>query len=322
MMDIELYSSDEMKLVDDVINESIDCGIKIIERVSHHVIDSGGKRIRPAVMLAAYKSLNGKDVKEAVPLAASIELIHTGTLIHDDINDRSAVRRGMPTAHTKFGTSAALLTGDFLFVKAFELLSEYEKEVRDIITQACLSVAVGEIIQSQNITNIHLSEKDYLEIIEQKTASPISASSRAGGVMAGGQLAHHDILEAYGRNLGIGFQIMDDVLDVVGKHKATGKPMGNDLSEGKMTILSIHALNNTNNSKYKFLKSVILNNQNSMEDILEAIDIMKGAGSIDYARDLSVIYGEKARTVLEGLPDSEMINKLMLMANFAVDRNH
>ncbi|MCK5038575.1 MAG: polyprenyl synthetase family protein [Thermoplasmata archaeon] len=322
MMDIELYSSDEMKLVNDVINESIDCGIKIIERVSHHVIDSGGKRIRPAVMLAAYKSLNGKDVKEAVPLAASIELIHTGTLIHDDINDRSAVRRGMPTAHTKFGTSAALLTGDFLFVKAFELLSEYDKEVRDIITQACLSVAVGEIIQSQNITNIHLSEKDYLEIIEQKTASPISASSRAGGVMAGGQAAHHDILEKYGLNLGIGFQIMDDVLDVVGAHKETGKPLGNDLSEGKMTILSIHALNNTNNSKYKFLKSVILNNQNPMEDILEAIDIMKNVGSIDYARDLSVSYGEKARAALEELPRSEMIDKLMLMANFAVDRNH
>ena len=140
--------------------------------------------------------------------------------------------------------------------------------------------------------------------------------------MAGGQLAHHDILETYGRNLGIGFQIMDDVLDVVGKHKATGKPMGNDLSEGKMTILSIHALNNTNNSKYKFLKSVILNNQNPMEDILEAIDIMKDVGSIDYARDLSVGYGEKARAVLEGLPDSEIIDKLMLMANFAVDRNH
>ena len=321
-MDIELYSSDEMKLVDDVINENIDCGIKIIERVSHHVIDSGGKRIRPAVMLAAYKAMDGKNVREAVPLAASIELIHTGTLIHDDINDRSAVRRGMPTAHTKFGTSAALLTGDFLFVKAFELLSEYDKEVRDIITQACLSVAVGEIIQSQNITNIHLSENDYLEIIEQKTASPISASSRAGGVVAGGQAAQHDTLEKYGLNLGIGFQIMDDVLDVVGTHKETGKPLGNDLSEGKMTILSIHALDNTNNSKYKFLKTVIQNNQNSMEDILEAIDIMKSAGSIDYAKDLSVSYGEKARAALEELPGSEMIDKLMLMANFAVDRNH
>lgn len=322
MMDVELYSSDEMKLVDDVINENINCGIDIIEKVSHHVIDSGGKRIRPAVMLAAYKTINAENVSKAVPLAASIELIHTGTLIHDDINDRSSVRRGMPTAHTKFGTSAALLTGDFLFVKAFELLSEYEKDVRDIITQACLSVAVGEIIQSQNITNIHLSEKDYLEIIEQKTASPISASSRAGSVMAGGLPAQQDVLGEYGLNLGIGFQIMDDILDVIGTHENTGKPQGNDLSEGKMTILSIHALNNTNNSEYKFLKKVIVSPRNSDEEIFNAINIMKDAGSIDYARSLSMKYGKKAQSILEELPRTDYWNKLSMLADFAVDRDH
>ncbi len=323
MMDVELYSSEEMKLVDDIINDNINCGIAIIEKVSHHVIDSGGKRIRPAVMLSAYKALNGTDIKSAVPLAASMELIHTGTLIHDDINDRSVVRRGIPTAHIKFGTSAALLTGDYLFVKAFELLSEYNKEIRDVITGACISQAIGEIIQSQNIQNVLLSEQDYLNIIEQKTAGPISASSKAGGLMAGASEKDNELLSDYGLNMGIGFQIMDDILDVVGSKSNTGKVIGNDLNEGKMTILSIHALNNSKGSDNDHMKKVITNNENSNDDIMEAIRIMKDVGSIDYAHDLSMVYGNKASDALEQINTrTEEWDKLLALSDFAVDRNH
>ncbi len=322
-MDVELYSSEEMKLVDDIINDNINCGIAIIEKVSHHVIDSGGKRIRPAVMLSAYKALNGTDIQSAVPLAASMELIHTGTLIHDDINDRSVVRRGIQTAHVKFGTSAALLTGDYLFVKAFELLSEYNKEIRDTITGACISQAIGEIIQSQNIQNVKLSEQDYLNIIEQKTAGPISASSKAGGLMAGASEKDTELLSDYGLNMGIGFQIMDDVLDVVGSKSNTGKAIGNDLNEGKMTILSIHALNNSEGSDNDHMKKVITNNENSNDDIMEAIRIMKAVGSIDYANSLSVVYGNKARDALEQINTrTEEWDKLLALSDFAVDRNH
>ncbi|MCK4757916.1 MAG: polyprenyl synthetase family protein [Thermoplasmata archaeon] len=322
MMDIELYSSDDMKLVDDILNDNINCGVKIIEEVAHHVIDSGGKRIRPAVMLTAYKALDGKNIVEAAPLAASMELIHTGTLIHDDINDRSALRRGIPTAHMKFGTSAALLTGDYLFVKAFELLSEYGKELRDEITSACITLAIGEIIQAQNINNVSLTEQDYLSIIEQKTASPISASSRAGGLMAGGPDNYLSDLASYGLNLGIGFQIMDDILDVVGSKEDTGKIIGNDLNEGKMTILTIHALGNASQSENNFLKKVILNDRCTNDDIMEAIDIIRSAGSIDYAHELSMNYGGMARASLEELPRTADWDKLHLLADFAVDRNH
>ena len=205
-MNLELGISKELQLVEEQIKKSIYCSIPSIEEVAHYIIDAGGKRIRPAVLLLSYKSLNGNDINETIPMAAAFELIHTGTILHDDINDSSAFRRGIPTAYQKFGTTNALITGDYLFVRAFEVGSGYGKEIRDLTIDACLKLVEGEIIQWENIKNIALTQEQYLVIIEKKTASPISAGAKTGGIMAKGTKSQIQQLGDFGLNLGIGFK--------------------------------------------------------------------------------------------------------------------
>ena len=322
MLNKELGILKEMQSVDDLINASVNPGIQSIEQVAHHVINAGGKRIRPAVLLTAYNALNGDNITEAIPLAAALELIHTGTLVHDDINDKSCMRRGIPTAHTKFGTADSLLTGDYLFIRAIQIVNEYEKEIRETIVDSCITLVTGEILQSHNINNVQFTEKEYLEVIEKKTASSISACAEAGGIISGGSKDQLNSLKTYGLNLGIGFQIIDDLLDVIGTEAVTGKNIGNDLCEGKTTILSIYALNNSNPSQKEKLQKVIVNKDKTTEEIFEAIEIIKDVGSVEYARNLAEEYGKKAKEAIKTLPDSNGREKLELLVDFAIYRNH
>jgi octaprenyl-diphosphate synthase len=321
MLDTKISISKEIQLVNDAIRDSVDCGIDVIEKVGHHVIDAGGKRIRPMVLLTAYKALNGENIEKTIQLAAALELIHTGTLIHDDINDRSELRRGNPTAYKKFGTTDALLTGDYFFIKSLDIVRNYDKEIIDTIIDACIIMAEGEVVQSMRKTDINLTEEEYLNIVEKKTASPISASATTGGILAGGTAHQIRCLGDYGLNLGIGFQITDDVLDVIGIETRTGKVIGNDLREGKITILSIHTIKHAATSHKEKLKETLAKKDNTTEEILEAIDIIKDAGSVDYARNLSREYGEKAKAAVEDIPDHAGKEELTLIADFAVNRN-
>lgn len=322
MLDLDLGIYEELDLVEEQIRERIDCGISTINEVAHHVIDAGGKRIRPGVLLLSFKALQGKDIAKVAPLAAAFELIHTGTILHDDINDGSILRHNRLTAHQKFGTTNALVTGDYLFAKAFEIGSEYKKEIRDVILDASIGLAVGEIIQSQNIMNIGISEKIYLEIIEKKTAGPISACARAGGIMAGGTLAQIKILADFGLYMGMAFQIMDDILDVIGIKTKTGKSVGKDISEGKLTILSIHALKHSTPLQRERLKKVLLNPDNTNQEISEAIDIIKNTHSEDFARNMGKKYADIAIGSIDNLPDSEWKSKLKYLAEFTIGRNY
>jgi geranylgeranyl pyrophosphate synthase len=249
-----------------------------------------------------------------------MEIIHTGTIIHDDINDRSLLRRGVPTAYRKFGTTSALLSGDYLFVKAFEAVSEYEKDVRDIVINSCVLLAQGEIIQSQSTGDITLTEEDYMDIIMKKTASPISAGAKVGGMLAGASAEDSNALMEYGLNLGIGFQIIDDVLDVTGVETQTGKYSGNDIQEGKTTLLPIHALNNSSPEDQSKLKAILISKEKDRRDITEAIAIITTAGSIDYARSLSLDYIEKAKASIDNVEDSEWKERLIQLADFVVER--
>ncbi len=322
MLDLDLGISEELKSVDEWICDSIDCGIETIEKVGRYVLDAGGKRIRPIVVLLSFKALNGDDARMVVPIAATMEIIHTGTIIHDDINDHSVLRRGIPTAYRKYGTTNALLTGDYFFVKAFEAVSEYDKKIRDVVINSCVLLAQGEVVQSQTTGDISLSEEEYMDIIEKKTASPISAGAKVGGIIAGGSDSETDKLEKYGLNLGIGFQIMDDVLDVIGVDKETGKYKGNDIHEGKITILAIHALDNSSLSNRKKLEELLRKKNKDDNDISEAIDIMKETGSVEYARDLGRKYITDAKDSIADLPDSPWKENLVRLADFVVERKY
>ncbi|MDP6155205.1 MAG: polyprenyl synthetase family protein [Candidatus Thermoplasmatota archaeon] len=322
MLDLDLGIYEELDLVEEQIRERIDCGISTINEVARHVIDAGGKRIRPGLFLLSFKALRGEDISKVAPLAAAFELIHTGTILHDDINDGSILRHGKLTAHQKFGTTNSLVTGDYLFAKAFEIGSEYKKEIRDVILDASIGLAVGEIIQSQNIMNIDLTEKKYLDIIEKKTAGPISASAKAGGIMAGGTGSQIKILADFGLNMGIAFQIMDDILDVIGINTKTGKSVGKDISEGKLTILSIHALKHASPLQRERLKEVLLKTDNTNQGVSEAIDIIKNTQSVDFARNMGKKYADIAIGSIDNLPDSKWKSKLKYLAEFTIGRNY
>jgi geranylgeranyl pyrophosphate synthase len=319
---LDLGISKELQLVEEQINRSLDCGISSVEEVAHYVMDAGGKRIRPAVLLLSFRALSGEDILEAIPMAAAFELIHTGTIIHDDINDSSAKRRGIQTAYRKFGTTNALVTGDYLFVRAFETGSRYQEGIRSVTIDACIQLVEGEIIQWENMKNIALSQEKYLKIIEKKTASPIAAGAKAGGIIAKGTESQVNALGNYGLNLGIGFQITDDIIDVVGVEEKTGKSIGKDISEGKLTILSIHALKHSTPSQRKIIEEVLLKNHNTEDEILEAIAIIKDANSIEYAQNLAQKYADIAKESMSDLPDSKWKDNLKSLADFSVKRHH
>src|SRR6266566_3319769 len=215
----------ELALVEARIRESIVSEEPLLHDIASYVIEAGGKRIRPTVTLLAFQALGGQDTSEAIDLAAALEMIHSATLIHDDINDGGEMRRGRPAAYRKFGLQNALVTGDFLFAKA------------------CAALAEGEIRQQRHAYDTDLTRDECLDIILRKTALPMMAGAKIAGLIAGARLEDVDAVGDYGLNLGIAFQIVDDILDVVGDAVVLGKRPGTDLREGNVTLVAIHALN-------------------------------------------------------------------------------
>src|SRR2546426_90122 len=233
----------EMALVEAKIRRSIVSEEPLLHDIARYVIDAGGKRIRPMVTLLAFRALGGTDVSQAIDLAAALELIHSATLIHDDINDGGEMRRGRLTAYKKFGLQNALITGDFLFVKAFGIGGKFDAEIVELTADACAALAEGEIRQKRHAFDTAVTHEEYLDIITRKTALPIMAGAKIIGLIAGARLEDIDAVGEYGLNLGIAFQIVDDILDVVGEGARLGKRTGTDLRGGNVTLVAIHALN-------------------------------------------------------------------------------
>jgi geranylgeranyl pyrophosphate synthase len=317
MLNLDPELSGTLKRVDDLLMSSVRSDVPTFERVVDHVYKAGGKRIRPVVVLGSYRSAGGREITEVLDMAAALEIIHTGTLIHDDINDDSPVRRGRPSAHVQFGVGDALMTADYLFVKGFGLLSRYNGQVREEIVEACRDMAEGEVVQAHNRSNFNMTEAEYVEIIRKKTARIFSAGARSGGLVADGPSEICESLGDYGLNLGLGFQMMDDILDVVGREDQIGKPPGLDVRQGKLTVPTIHALANAPRAQSRRLMELMA--RDGKADVSEAIDIIKGAGSIEYAIALCREYGERARAVAEIMPGNDV---LMTLAAVAVDRDY
>src|SRR5207249_10668467 len=216
----------EMALVEARIRESIVSEEPLLEDIARYVIEAGGKRIRPIVTLLSFKTLGGRVMRQAIDLAAALELIHSATLIHDDINDGGDMRRGRLAAYKKFGLQNALVTGDFLFVKAFGIGGRFDDDIVEITANVCAALAEGEIRQKRHAHDTGVTRSEYLDIIQRKTALPMSAGARVAGLLANARLEHIEAVGDYGINLGMAFQIVDDVLDVVGDASRLGKPPG------------------------------------------------------------------------------------------------
>jgi octaprenyl-diphosphate synthase len=313
--------SHELELVERRIRESLASEEPLLTEIAEYVIASGGKRVRPLVTLLAFKAVGGRALAKAVDIAAALELIHSASLIHDDINDGGTERRGRPAAYLKFGMQEALVTGDFMFTKAFRIGGKFDDEIVDMTARVAAALAEGEIRQKRHIGNVALTSEEYLDIVTRKTAMPIATGARVGALLGDGRLDQIEAAGAYGLNLGIAFQIVDDILDVVGDGAALGKRPGMDIKEGNITVLSIHALQDGNVSDRSELIRILRKRSKDWGEVQTARRLIQESGAVEKARGDARGFGDRAMKALEGLPDVEPRRQMRDLVEFVLSRD-
>ncbi len=287
-----------------------------IPEVTAHLVEAGGKRLRPLLTLAAAR-MCGYSGDHHVRLSATVEFIHTATLLHDDVVDESARRRGRPTANLLWDNKSSVLVGDYLFARAFQLMVETGSlRVLDILSNAAAVIAEGEVLQLSAAANIATTEETYLRIVRGKTAALFSAASEVGAVIAGAQEEHVAALHAYGDALGVSFQITDDLLDYGGVSATLGKNTGDDFRERKLTLPVIRALDDASPEETAFWRRVLESGRQEEGDLAEARAIMLRRGALDSTRATALDYAAIAREALAPLPESEIRAQLIGLAGF------
>lgn len=279
---------------------------------------AGGKRTRCIVTLVAYELAEGKDIDGVMPLALAFELIHTATLIHDDIHDSAKYRRGIQTLHDKYGLAKAIIAGDWLFVQGFELGGSYGQEIVEIVARCCSDIASAELKQLSHISDLSTTPQDYEEVVKGKTAGPFSAGCRVAGMLAGCTSEQIEALANFGMQLGISFQLVDDLLDLLGDTRM-GKPRGADVMEGKMTLPLIHGLTMLHGAARQRLSEVIDGFNDSLWE--ELIDLLNQAGSIEYSKALVRTHMERGLEELSVFNDCEAKDLLMTLSKELIGRN-
>jgi geranylgeranyl pyrophosphate synthase len=283
----------ELMMVDEKLHEMVKSREQVLTEASLHVIDAGGKRLRPTVTILAYKAVGGKDVQKIVDIAAGFELIHSATLIHDDIHDGGSTRRGRMTVYKKYGIHNAVVTGDFLFAKAFQLGGAFDKTVVATTANACAALAEGEILQNRYRHRKDLTVDTYLQVAERKTAQPIKAGAMVGAYLAGGSAEEVESLGKFGLDLGVAFQIVDDILDFTGDEKKTGKMVGNDLKEGNLTLPSLLAIKSSEEVK-RAIMEVISQESPAVDAVRKCAQMVVKSGAVEKARGMAEYYGMEA----------------------------
>jgi octaprenyl-diphosphate synthase len=291
-----------------------------IPEVTAHLVEAGGKRLRPLLTLAAARML-GYGGSDHVKLAATVEFIHTATLLHDDVVDESHRRRGRPTANLLWDNKSSVLVGDYLFSRSFQLMVETGNlRVLDILANASATIAEGEVLQLTAAQDLRTDEAIYLQVIRGKTAALFSAATEVGGVIAGAPEDQVRALFDYGDALGIAFQIVDDILDYGGQGAVIGKNTGDDFRERKLTLPVIKAVARATPAERAFWERVIETGDQRDGDLAEAMSILARHGAIAAARQESLAWAAKARSALDNLPVHPLRDMLLELADFVVDR--
>lgn len=305
-----------MQAVDDTMAEAINSNVDILRDASHHILAAGGKRIRPRLTLLSYAAAGGQDIALVVPVAAAVELVHTASVVHDDINDHGTLRRGRPSVNAIWGRTFALLTGDFLFTKVYELMAPY-KDMNIILAEATVALVEGETLQASAAKEGKLSREIYYEIIALKTAALFKAGARLGAELAKASSEQADALANYGYNVGLAFQITDDILDLIGDAERLGKTAGIDLSQGK----GVGSVYTTNGGE----GVAIAEQQDTDEenDPLAAIKrrLLQG-DAIEKAHLQAQMLVQQAIASLDVLPESPAKDELISLAKLIVERDH
>jgi octaprenyl-diphosphate synthase len=312
----------DMRAVDQLIHARLSSQTALIPELAAYLIDAGGKRVRPMITLGAATVL-GACPPAAHKLAAAVEFIHTATLLHDDVVDESALRRGKKSAHRVWGASASILVGDFLFARAFNLMVECEDlRVLDSLARASSVIAEGEVMQLANAGRSDISIDNYMRVIRAKTAALFAAAARVGAMAAGGDQRQIEALETYGMDLGVAFQLADDALDYGGLSAAMGKNAGDDFHEGKVTLPVILARETGDAQERAFWDRVMGDGVREPADFEHAVAILRRRNAITRTLDFARVHAKNAASALESLPQSPMRDALSNLAHFVVDRSH
>lgn len=312
--------ADDFNAVNRLIVERLSSHILMVEEIANYLIEAGGKRLRPLLVLLSAKSCN-YDGKLHLPLSAVIEFLHTAMLLHDDVVDDSDLRRGRSTVNAAWGNPASVLVGDFLHSRAFEMMVEIgDMRVMEILSHATNIIAEGEVQQLSNLKNPHMSEQSYMEVIRRKTAKLFAAASHSGAVLAGADSDTEKALRDYGTHLGLAFQLIDDVLDYSGDTERLGKNVGDDLAEGKMTLPLIYAMDQGNQEQTDLIKQAI--SQDGLDRLSEIITTVEITGALEYTTEKARQEREKAVQCLEKISPSPYRQAMYNLVDFAVERNY
>jgi len=319
--DLQLYFAQDMQAVDKLINSYITSNITpVISELSNHLINAGGKRLRPLLTLAASDLCNYSGASH-IKLAAAIEFIHTATLLHDDVVDESFQRRGKPTANILWDNQSSVLVGDYLFSKSFQLMVETDSlKVLSILADASSTISEGEILQLSAVRNIKTDESAYFKIIEGKTAALFAAATEVGAVISNVEDKEADALANFGKALGISFQITDDLLDYVGSEEVLGKNIGDDFKEGKVTLPLIKAISKSSKEEKRFWEEVINKGMQKSSDLEHALLLMRQHNVFDETRSEAIKWSKKARNYLDIFPESKTKVILQELTYFVVER--
>jgi octaprenyl-diphosphate synthase len=308
-----------MRRVDAVIGEQLRSDVVLVNQIAQYIVSAGGKRIRPRLVLLMANALDYEGPHQFT-LAATVEFIHTATLLHDDVVDESSLRRGRQTANAVFGNAASVLVGDFLYSRAFQMMvSAEDMRVLDVMADATNVIAEGEVLQLMNMHDPDLAVDEYLQVIRSKTAKLFEASARLGAILARASEGLEQRCADYGRALGTAFQLVDDLLDYDGETHALGKNVGDDLREGKPTLPLLVALARGNDVEQELIRHAIQHGEVSR--LAEVVAAVRRTGAIDAARDLARSEAQAARDCALALPASEYRDALLDLCARAVDRS-
>ena len=317
---VQALIADDMNAVDQLIAKRLHSDVALINQLSGYIVNSGGKRLRPRLVLLAAGALNYQGDKHQL-IAAIIEFIHTATLLHDDVVDASSMRRGQETANALWGNEAAVLVGDFLYSRAFEMMVEVDNmRIMEILAHATNTIAEGEVLQLLNCNDPDTTEERYLEVIRSKTAKLFQAATQLGAVITQSEPSIEQAMADYGMHLGTAFQLIDDVLDYSSSSSELGKNIGDDLAEGKPTLPLIFAMNNGNEEQSQIIREAIENgSRDNMPAITTAIN---STGAINYTADCAAKEADKAKLALAEIPNGQYKEALLALAEFSAKRSY
>ena len=322
LFEVHALIADDLKAVNEEIIKRMQSPVALIPQLASHIVAAGGKRLRPMLTLASAE-LCGYTGKRHITLATCVEFIHTATLLHDDVVDESELRRGRDTANTIFGNSASVLVGDFLFSRSFELMVEDGSlKVLGILSRASSVIAEGEVLQIMTTNDTETGETQYLQVIESKTAQLFAAACQIGAVVADRPKVEEDALEAFGMNLGVVFQLIDDVLDYQADQEKLGKTVGDDFREGKITLPVILAFRRGDEEERTFWRRTLEDLEQTDDDLEHAIKLMHKHSSLSDSIDRARHYGAIARDALGIFKDCPQKRALIGLIEFCIQRAH